>query len=114
MIREIDHMMTAIYRAPPPGTPAASAERGNMLTTPFAVLAMDHTGNLATFSPELLGQKNAEYGDFTIGNVHDPLLRGGAGKARCWRGWTDDVRGGRRDVPGAMRAISTSAAAVSR
>ena len=42
-----------------------------MMSEPFAILSMDHAGNLATFSPELLGQASAEYGDFIIGNVHN-------------------------------------------
>jgi uncharacterized protein len=35
---------------------------------------MDHAGNLSTFSPELLGLKNAAYGDFLIGNVNRDTL----------------------------------------
>jgi uncharacterized protein len=70
-IREIDQMVGAVYRAPRPscGTDP-NAGRSNMLTEPFGILSMDHAGNLATFSPELLGQTNADYGDFIIGNVH--------------------------------------------
>jgi uncharacterized protein len=70
-IREIDYALRAIYMNPklmpgnkPPPMP------GNILVEPFAILSMDHEGNLATFSPELLGQKNAEYNDFVIGNVN--------------------------------------------
>jgi uncharacterized protein len=70
-IREIDYALRAITMNPklmpgsnPPPMP------GNILVEPFAVLSMDHDGNLATFSPELLGQKNAEYNDFVIGNVN--------------------------------------------
>ncbi len=46
----------------------------NQLTTPFAMLNVDWTGNIATFSPELLGLKNAEYGDFILGNVNRDRL----------------------------------------
>ncbi len=71
-IREIDQMVGAVYRAPrPSGGVDPNAGRSNMLTEPFGILSMDHAGNLATFSPELLGQKNADYADFVIGNVHD-------------------------------------------
>lgn len=68
-IREIDHMLRAVYTKPnaavlPHATP------GNMLVEPFAVLSMDHEGNLATFSPELLGQSNASYDNFVIGNAN--------------------------------------------
>jgi uncharacterized protein len=70
-IREIDAMREAIFRRPPPGmVPALDSGRGNMMTEPFSILSMDHRGNLATFSPELLGHRNAEYDNFIIGNVH--------------------------------------------
>ena len=46
----------------------------NELVEPFAVTSMDHAGNLSTFSPELLGLKNAAYGDFLIGNVNRDTL----------------------------------------
>ena len=62
-IREIDHMWQRVYQNPHHVFP-------NILTEPFMVLSMDHDGNLSTFSPELLGQKNAKYDDFIIGNVN--------------------------------------------
>jgi len=73
-IREINQMFGAVYSGPWPG-PHAGAQSGpntgsNMLTDPFSILSMDHKGNLSTYSPELLGQTNAYYGDFVIGNVH--------------------------------------------
>jgi uncharacterized protein len=46
----------------------------NELVEPFAITSMDHTGNVSTFSPELLGLKNAEYGDFVIGNINRQTL----------------------------------------
>ncbi len=72
-IREIDYALRAVTMNPKlmPGF-VAPPMPGNILVEPFAVLSMDHTGNLATFSPELLGQKNDTYHDFVIGNVnHD-------------------------------------------
>jgi uncharacterized protein len=70
-IREIDNMKQAIFRRPPPGlVPEMDSGHGNMLTKPFSILSMDHRGNLSTFSPELLGQPNADYNDFVIGNIH--------------------------------------------
>jgi uncharacterized protein len=62
-IREIAHALQQVLR--PQETPFL-----NELVEPFAVLSMDHAGNLATFSPELLGLKNTAYGDFLIGNVN--------------------------------------------
>jgi uncharacterized protein len=47
---------------------------GNQLVEPFAVTSMDWAGNIATFSPELLGLKNAEYDDFLLGNINRDAL----------------------------------------
>lgn len=68
-IREIDHMMRAVYQRPPDQVDA-DPRRGNILIVPFAVLSVDHLGNVATFSPELLGQANARYDDYILGNVN--------------------------------------------
>jgi uncharacterized protein len=68
-IREINQMLGAVYSGPWPG-PGSPRTGSNMLTDPFSILSMDHKGNLSTYSPELLGQTNVEYADFTIGNVH--------------------------------------------
>jgi len=42
----------------------------NQLVEPFAITSMDWAGNIATFSPELLGLKNAGYDDFILGNIN--------------------------------------------
>jgi uncharacterized protein len=62
MIREIDGMLPRIFRP-------SEEEVQNVQTEPFAMLNVDVHGNVSTFSPELLGLKNAAYGDFIIGNV---------------------------------------------
>jgi uncharacterized protein len=62
-IREIEEATNRVLRP-------KEAIVANQLTTPFAMLNVDWTGNIATFSPELLGLKNAEYGDFILGNVN--------------------------------------------
>jgi uncharacterized protein len=69
-IREIDYMVRAVYQQPIRRVDAPPL-RGNMLVEPFAVLNVDHAGNIATFSPELLGQTNADYNDYIIGNVNE-------------------------------------------
>jgi uncharacterized protein len=46
----------------------------NQLATPFAITSMDWTGNIATFSPELLGLKSALYDDFILGNINRDRL----------------------------------------
>ena len=38
------------------------------------MISMDWAGNISTFSPELLGLKNADYGDFLLGNINRDVL----------------------------------------
>jgi uncharacterized protein len=66
-VREIDDATRLVLR---PTTTLCS----NQLVEPFAIMSMDWTGNIATFSPELLGLKNAHYGDFILGNVNRHTL----------------------------------------
>jgi uncharacterized protein len=66
-IREIEDATLRVLRP-------KEATVANQLTTPFAMLNVDWTGNVATFSPELLGLKNANYDDFILGNVNRDKL----------------------------------------
>jgi uncharacterized protein len=66
-IREIDDATAQVLR------PKESAFV-NQLVEPFAITSMDWAGNVATFSPELLGLKNAAYDDFIIGNINRDCL----------------------------------------
>jgi len=66
-IREIDDAQRNVLR--PEG-----ASFFNQLATPFAITSMDWTGNIATFSPELLGLKSALYDDFVLGNINRDRL----------------------------------------
>lgn len=91
-VREIDGMMPRIFR------PAELPMR-NPQVEPLAMLNIDHTGQVSTFSPELLGYESAEYDDFIIGDVNrdsmasiletcmrSPMLRDiAAGVERCRR-----------------------------
>ncbi len=43
-------------------------------TAPFAIVSVDWEGNFSSFSPELLGLRNAQYGDFVLGNVETDSL----------------------------------------
>ncbi|MDB5409430.1 MAG: hypothetical protein JWL84_4342 [Rhodospirillales bacterium] len=49
---------------------AGSGTRHNHQVDPFGIVSIDHAGNVSTFSPELLGQRRADYGNFIFGNVH--------------------------------------------
>jgi uncharacterized protein len=66
-IREIDDAQRNVFRP-------QDSEFFNQLATPFAVTSVDWTGNIATFSPELLGLKNAAYDDFVLGNINRDRL----------------------------------------
>jgi uncharacterized protein len=66
-IREIEHALQQVIRP-------KDAPFGNQLVEPFAITSMDWAGNISTFSPELLGLKNAAYGDFLLGNINSDAL----------------------------------------
>jgi uncharacterized protein len=66
-IREIEHALQQVIRP-------KDAPFGNQLVEPFAITSMDWAGNISTFSPELLGLKNAKYGDFLLGNINRDRL----------------------------------------
>ena len=66
-VREIEHAIGQVIRP-------QDAPFGNQLVEPFAVVSMDWAGNISTFSPELLGLKNADYGDFVLGNINRDAL----------------------------------------
>ncbi len=66
-IREIDEATRQVLRP-------QEAGYFNQMVEPFAITSMDWAGNVATFSPEMLGLKNADYDDFIIGNINRDRL----------------------------------------
>jgi uncharacterized protein len=66
-IREIDAIIPRVFRHD-------GDDLRNIQVEPFAMLNVDCHGNVSTFSPELLGLKNAAYNDFIIGNVNTHSL----------------------------------------
>jgi len=62
LIREIDAMLPRVLRP-------EEAVMTNEQVVPFGMLNVACNGDVSTFSPELLGLKNAAYDDFIIGNV---------------------------------------------
>jgi uncharacterized protein len=66
-VREIEQAIEHVIR--PKDVPFT-----NQLVEPFAVTCMDWAGNISTFSPELLGLKNAAYDDFLLGNINRDAL----------------------------------------
>ena len=46
----------------------------NQQTTPLRIVSVSVDGEISTFSPELLGNRNPAYGDFIFGNVRTHRL----------------------------------------
>ena len=65
----------------------------NQMVEPFAITSMDWAGNIATFSPELLGLKNPVFDDFIIGNVNRDRLTEMA-ESPALRKMTADINAG--------------------
>ena len=66
-IRELDDAAQQVLRP-------QEAVYLNQMVEPFAITSMDWAGNVATFSPELLGLKNPAYDDFILGNINRDRL----------------------------------------
>lgn len=67
VIREFERARAAIVGdGGKRGRPATAI---NHQASPFEIVSVDCDGNVSTFSPELLGQKNSRYADFIFGNV---------------------------------------------
>ena len=66
-LREIDLAIPRIFRP-------SEVDARNIQVEPLAMLNMDSRGNVSSFSPELLGLRNAAYGDFLLGNINTDSL----------------------------------------
>jgi len=66
-VREIDHALPRVFR--PEGVRAR-----NIQVEPLGMINVDSHGNVSSFSPELLGYKNADYDDFLLGNINRQSL----------------------------------------
>ena len=66
-LREIDHAIPRVFR------PNEAPSR-NIQVEPLAMLNVDSRGNVSSFSPELLGLRNARYADYLLGNIHTHTL----------------------------------------
>jgi uncharacterized protein len=62
-VREVDGMLNWLR------DPGFGQARGNEQNTPFEIITVTHNGDIATFSPELVGLSHTRFGDFTLGNV---------------------------------------------
>jgi uncharacterized protein len=66
-IREFDRAYQAIAQGTIEDEPLTFPQ--NDQVSPFAILSVAYDGSISTFSPELLGMKSSDYGDFYFGNV---------------------------------------------
>ena len=66
-VREIDHALPRVFRP-------ESVRARNIQVEPLGMVNVDSHGNVSSFSPELLGYKNADYDDFLLGNINTRSL----------------------------------------
>jgi len=66
-LREIDLAIPRVFR--PNEVPTR-----NIQVEPLAMINVDSHGNVSSFSPELLGLRNADYADFLLGNINTHSL----------------------------------------
>src|SRR5579863_1721692 len=67
-VREFDRAYQAIATADVGSSTAAKT--ANDQVRPFGIVSIDCDGNLSTFSPELLGARSPQFGNFLFGNVN--------------------------------------------
>jgi uncharacterized protein len=71
IIREIDAAIGAVMNWRQNGQTNWLRPQEN---TPMKILSVDVNGNFSTFSPELLGTVDKQYGSFSFGNVFDTSI----------------------------------------
>ena len=92
-IREFAHAQQLIAQGLPGQAWQGRRWPDNAQTLPFGLVSVAHDGGFGTFSPELLGQRSAEFDDFVFGNVHRvSYLESTAGDAFV-RAWQAILRG---------------------
>ena len=94
-VREFDTALRLVREPLPMWRWRGEAFPDNAQTMPFALVSVAHNGDFSTFSPELLGQPSAEFGDFILGNVERGGYFDGARSERFARLWRAIVAGTR-------------------
>jgi uncharacterized protein len=84
-IREVDSILDGIRRWPRPFH--------RIENVPGSILCISWTGDVSTFSPELVGMKSHRHRDFVFGNVADHTLHEVLAHPRL-QTVADDIRGG--------------------
>ena len=94
-VRELDTALRLIREPLPRWYWRGEAFPDNAQTMPFALVSVAHNGDFSTFSPELLGQPSAGFGNFVLGNVErDGYFEAARSErfARLWQAIQDGTR----------------------
>ena len=92
-VRELATALGAVAADPPRYDHAGCSWPQNAQVMPFCIVSVAWNGDFCTFSPEFLGQRDARYDDFVLGNVASGgYLEATAGGA-FERLWADVRRG---------------------
>ncbi len=92
-IREFERSYRSIMHALPTYEWQGRSFPQNAQVTPFAIVSVAWDGGFSTFSPELLGQRSTEFGDFLLGNVHTGGFIASAGSSRFRQLWNAVLQG---------------------
>jgi uncharacterized protein len=92
-VRELVTALNAIAHEPACYEYGGRSLPDNSQVIPFAIISVAWNGDFSTFSPEFLGQRNAVYEDFVLGNVGNAGYLSAAGNQRFLRLWSDILRG---------------------
>ncbi len=92
-VRELATATAAVANDPPTYLHDGRSRPLNAQVVPFSIISIASNGDFCTFSPELLGQRSARYGNFVLGNVAaGGYLQAASGEA-FERLWADVRRG---------------------
>ena len=94
-VREIATALQLVKAPLPMWTWRGEAFPDNAQVLPFALVTVAHNGDFTTFSPELLGQPSAAFGNFVLGNVEREGYVEAAQSMRFARLWQAIMQGTR-------------------
>ena len=97
-VREIATALQLVKAPLPMWTWRGEAFPDNAQVLPFALVTVAHNGDFTTFSPELLGQPNAAFGNFVLGNVERESYLEAAQSPHFARLWQAIMQGTRACV----------------
>ncbi|NND31854.1 MAG: GRRM system radical SAM/SPASM domain protein [Saprospiraceae bacterium] len=93
IIRELDDAKRKILQIP---LDYFSNHGITQQNNPYQIISVDIDGNFTSYSPELLGQKDEQYQDFILGNVHEESFLDAAEKP-LFKTLRDDIFRGIRN-----------------